>query len=509
VLNKVMEAYIAQKKWDEAIKAMGKIEDYETDPEHRARLHYTAAVILRDELGRPKDAAWHLDQALVKDPTHRKAFEALKRLYNEQKNFKGLAKAYRLMLQRLPETTPVAEQVRLWHELGEICQDKLQDAKGAIVAFEVAAKLNPSDEARQERLAQLYITAGPDAYEKAILANQRRLQSNPLRQEAYKELRRLYAEIGSHDKAWCVSAVLSLLKKASEEESALYQKHRQQKPRRLARKLSADLWRDHLFHKRQSPLLNEAFAAAAPIMTPMAVRPHKAIGGEALNLAQETRPYARVGDYIGQVLDRQPSGMILKATIEQGRNVFPVLVGSAADQSTVLLVHPRIVKNESVTELHYWFTKGMAMMRPEHTLGYITPSSTVLRAIGLAMLKVVRPSTRLAGDVDQILRLVDVFKADLAPNKLDLLADRADELRQACGEQGIEDWMEAVDLTVTRAAMLVCDDLETAARLVATEATPMAGDHDAVVKRRLQELMVFAVSESYFKLREVLGLQVG
>ena len=508
VLNKIMEAYIAQKKWDEAIQAMGKIEDYETDPTHRARLHYTAAVILRDELARPKDAAWHLDQALVKDPSHRKAFDALKRLYNEQKNYKGLAKAYRLMLQRLPEDTPKGEQMRLWQELGEICHDKLQDAKGAIVAFEVAAKLDPTDEARQERLAQLYVTAGPDAYEKAILANQRRLKTNPLRQEAYKELRRLYAEIGAHDKAWCVAAVLSLLKKASAEETALYKKHRSEKPRRVARKLSADLWRDHLWHERQSALLNEAFASAAPIVAPMAVRSPKTLGGEPLDTVQETRPYAKVADYVAQVLDQQLGQMVLKANIEQGRNVLPILVGTPEDRNAVVLVHPRIVKTESVTELSYWMTKGLALLRPEHMLSFITPSVTVLRAVALAMLKVVRPSTRIGGDVDQIMRLSDVFKSDLAPNKLDMLTERAEELRGASTDQGVADWLEAVDLSVTRAALLVCDDLETAARLVATEATPGAADPGAAVKQRLQQLMTFAVSEDYFKLREVLGLQI-
>ena len=508
VLNKIMEAYIAQKKWDEAISAMGKIEDYETDPVHRARLHYTAAVILRDELNRPKDAAWHLDQALVKDPTHRKAFDALKRLYAEQKNYKGLVKGYRLMLQRLPEDTPTSEQVQLWHELGEICQDKLQDAKGAIVAFEVAAKLDPSNESRQERLAQLYITAGPDAYEKAIRAHQRRLRSNPMRQDAYKELRRLYAEIGAYDKAWCVAAVLSLLKKASPEEAALYNKHRSDSPRRLALKLSSDLWRSHLFHDRQSPLLNEAFCAAAAIVAPMAVRSPKSIGGEALDLVQETRPYAKVADYVSQVLDQRLAAMYLKSEISQGRNLFPMIVGEPTDWSIVMQVHPKIVKNESAAELSYWLTKGIALLLPEHFLSFTTPSSTVLRAVALAILKVVRPSTRLGGDVDEILRLVDVFKSEFPPNKLEQLAEQSEGLRAVCSEQGIAQWLEAVDLSVTRAALLVCDDLETAARLVATEPVLDGGDHDAVVKSRLQQLMVFAVSEGYFKLREVLGLQV-
>jgi tetratricopeptide (TPR) repeat protein len=509
VLNKIMETHILQKKWDEAIVAMGKIEDYETDPEHRSRLHYTAAVIFRDQLGRPKEAAHHFDQALVKDPSNRRAFDSLKKLYREQQNFKGLVKAYRLMLKRLPEETSTEEQVQLWHELGEICQEKLHDAKGAIVAFEVAAKLDPSNEARQERLAQLYITAGPDAYEKAILAHQRRLKSNPLRQEAYKELRRLYAEVGEYDKAWCVAAVLGWLKKASDEEMALYRKHRNEAPRRLARKLSDDLWQDYLYHEQQHSILNEVFATAAPLMAPMAVRPAKAHNlGEELNVDEDSRPYAKVADYVGQVMDRSVSRYYLCKEIERGHQLWPVLIGSPEEINTGMKVQPRVVQSESQTELHYWFTKALALLRPEHFLTYATPSSIVLRAIALSVLKAVKPSLRIGGDVEEVSRLSDIFRTDLPANKLDLLAGRASELRDLSTGEEIGRWIEGVELSTTRAALVVCDDLESAAKLLSTEPVPEMTDHSAKVKQRLQELMVFAVSEDYFKLRELLGLQV-
>jgi tetratricopeptide (TPR) repeat protein len=511
VLNKIMEALLRQKKWDEAIVAMGKIEDYETDQSHRSRLHYTAAVIFRDKLKKPTDAAYHFDQALVKNPGNRKAFDSLKKLYRAQKNYKGLAKAYRLMLQRLPEDTPVDEQVALWNELGVICHDQLHDAKGAIVAFEVAAKLDPTDEARQERLAQLYLTAGPDAYEKAILANQRRLMTNPMRMESYKELRRLYAEIGEYDKAWCVAAVLGWLKKASAEEMALYTKHRSEHPRRVARKLSDDLWRDHLYHPSQTPILNDVFAMAAPLVAPMLARSSKEMGlksGDQLDLDLETRVYAKSADYVGQVLDNSVSAMYIRGTMDRDRQLIPVLMGSTEEFSTVLLINPKILQNDSLIELNYWFCKAMAMLRLEHTVLYGSASATVLRAVALAFLKVVRPATKLTGEVEQINRLVNVFKTDLPPNKLDLLAERADQLLEATSEKGINDWIEGVNQSATRAALLLCDDLETAARLISTEQDGTAADHSASVKLRLRQLMIFAVSNHYFKLRELLGLQI-
>jgi golgin subfamily B member 1 len=505
VLNKIMETFIDQRKWDDAIIAMGKLEDYETDQTHRSFLHYTAAVIYRDELKRPEEAAHHLDQALVKDPTNRRAFDALSALYTEQNNFRGLAKAYHIMLQRLPESTPVEEKVRLYHELGVICMEKLKDARGAIVAFEVADKLDPKNEKRQEHLAALYASAGPDAAEKAIQVNQRLLQNSPMRLEAYRELSRLYAETRQQDKVWCVTAVLTLLKKATPAELSFYKKHRPERPRRVARKLSDDLWREHLYSSRQAQVLNEIFAAVSPVIAPMVVRPQKMLGirvGERLDAKNDPRPYAKAASYTSQVLDHTPSEMFVKGDLKEKLEL--VLTGTTDEMSTVLLVSPSLLKSESETELCFHFTRALAQLRSEHFLCFATQSATVLRAVALACLKLVRPATQIGGDVEVITKLVEELRVSLPPARFDQMAARAEELLRCSTEEKIVRWMEGVTLSTTRAALLLCDDFESAATVVSAEAT--SGGLDS--KERLRELMVFAVSEPYFKLRELLGLQI-
>jgi golgin subfamily B member 1 len=508
VLNKIMEVYIEQKKWEDAVAAMGKIEDYETDANHRARLHYTAAVIYRDELHKPDEAAWHFDQALLKDPTHRKAFDSLKVLYTKQQNWKGLAKAFRLMLQRLPEDTPREEQTQLWHELGEICQDKLQDIKEAIIAYEVAAKLDPTDEARQDTLALLYTSAGPDAYEKAIRAHQRLLKNNPNRLETYKELRRLYGEMKLRDREWCVAAVLALLKKASDEEMALYKRHRSEKPRRASRKLSDDLWKNHVYHGWQDAALTEAFAIVGPIVAPMAAKPARDWGlrpAERLNLSDDTRPYLAAFKTAGLVLDRQPKEAYVRGDLKEPAGLL--LAGEPQNAQPVLCVSPMLLDNTSEIELTYWMASKLALLRPEFMLRFATPSVTVLRAVALACLKLLQPEVRLGGDVGEILRLAEVLRKGIPPARFDGLVEKAAQLREASSEQNIERWMRAVDLSVSRAALLLCDDLETAARLQ-TATSDAAGAGGLKPMERVRELMLFSVSDPYFELREQMGLKI-
>ncbi len=505
ILNKIMEVYIEQRKWTDAIQAMGKIEDYEQSPMHRSRLHYTAAVIFRDELKQTDDAVHHFDQALLKDPSFRKAFDALKKLYTQQENYKALAKAYHVMLQRLPEDTPAVEQAQLWTELGDICQFHLADPGEAIVAYEVADKLDPADEVRKEHLARLYAGAGPEAFTRAVAVNQRRLKTNPMRLDAYRELRRLYTEAGQVDRAFCAAAVLAMLGKASDEELALYRTYRRDAPRQIQSLLTDSLWNTHLNHLKQNRTLSYALSVAAPVVAPMAVRAPQTYALKEKHRLQpdkDTRPYSLVAAYVGHVLGVAPDQMYLHA--EAREPVSVVLVGDREERRTVLRLSPQVVKCASESELCYWFGRYFSLLRPEHFLHFVTGSATVLQAVALACLKLADPGARVEGDTAQIDKLTAALRDRLRPSALEFLSKRAADLRQVATLEAVEQWMVGVEHTVTRAALLLSDDLQTTARLVSVE-PEITG---LSVERRLADLLTFSVSDPYAELRAELGLKI-
>ena len=78
------------------------------------------------------------------------------------------------------------------------------------------------------------------------------------------------------------------------------------------------------------------------------------------------------------------------------------------------------------------------------------------------------------------------------------------ELRQVSTLEAIQDWMKGVECSISRAALALADDLETAAMLLSAE--PEASGLGP--KERAQDLLTYAVSEPYFKLREHLGLSI-
>ena len=87
-------------------------------------------------------------------------------------------------------------------------------------------------------------------------------------------------------------------------------------------------------------------------------------------------------------------------------------------------------------------------------------------------------------------------------DQVKLLASRI-ATKDAAG--AVRAWVAAADLTATRVGLILSGDLETAARLVATE-QDAAGALNT--KERLRELLAYSVSEEYFQVRRHLALEV-
>ncbi|MCB9557534.1 MAG: protein kinase [Deltaproteobacteria bacterium] len=507
LLSKILfEVHLPQKSWTDAIDTIKKLEAIETDAGHSYRLHYTAAVIFRDQLRNPREAARHLDLALEADPTNKKAFEALDVLLRAQRNYQGLVKAYRRMLARLPETTPLDEQVRLWHELGRICEVELKDARGAIVAYEVAAKLDPASVERHETLAKLYASAGPDAYEKAILVNQRLLQNDPLRLDAYRELARIYRDKGETDRYWCVTAALNVVGAASQEEREFYEAHAGSDAPAPSQQLTTEIWKEMVAYSGQTAdVLDVVFSAAAPVIVPLAARPksaHEVRETRQLQPARDTRAYAQDFTAVCRTLGVHCENLYLRN--EPNRRLGVAVARADSGVANILMIDPWMLdESRTRSERVFAYARFLAMLRPEYMALLATGSENVLRAVVLAALKTVEPSVRISGDTDEIEGLAEMFRRTLPPKSLEQISSRLNELRVAARNGAVENWTRGAELAANRAALVLCGDLATAARLVADD---RLGEQRLDSKARLAALLSYAVSESYFKVRERLGV---
>jgi hypothetical protein len=66
-------------------------------------------------------------------------------------------------------------------------------------------------------------------------------------------------------------------------------------------------------------------------------------------------------------------------------------------------------------------------------------------------------------------------------------------------------WLAATDLSASRAGLILCDDLPTAARAAADDTASLSPLRP---EQRVQQLVAYAVSEEYFAVRQCLGRAV-
>jgi hypothetical protein len=150
--------------------------------------------------------------------------------------------------------------------------------------------------------------------------------------------------------------------------------------------------------------------------------------------------------------------------------------------------------------------KRMSFLRPERFVRSAVPSPAALDVALRAALALGGAPIGSGPHNGQ----VDTLAAELARVVPKPVADQLGAVaRQLVSERGdaidMTGWMAAADLTAARVGFALTNDLAAAARVISTEpaaASPVAA------KERMRDLLAYSVSEDYFAVRKVLGLDL-
>ncbi|HTM21486.1 MAG TPA: hypothetical protein VL172_13290, partial [Kofleriaceae bacterium] len=505
LLHKVLDIYTAQKQWARAIETLDTLATGETEIPRRAKYRYAAAVIARDETADADAAVAHFEQALDDSPTLPKAFDAIDKLLESRGDWKGLARAYRKQLKRIGEEAPTEQLLRLWTRLGEVCLEHLDDPEAALAAYEVAASLDPEDVDRREQLANLYLEAGDNKRADAIEELQFLLQHDPDRVELYRALSNLYQEEHETDKAYCLAQALVFLGAATDAERQLYGQFRPGQLVLSGRRLTEELWQKAIIHPRENRHLNAIFSSVVGSIAATTAQPPSSFNlpaDERVDLNRDPSAPARVIRYAVAVLGLDPEpqlylhrgsadGIKVANTADKGKLVPSVLMGAAhADKL-------------DERELAFEVGKRMAYFRPERYVHYALQGLPKVESAFYGALAA-------AGGADapgvEAGKMAAHLKKTVPGAVLEQVSAVAAKIgSHELGNGVVASWRSATDLTANRVGLILCNDLESAARAIATEAAAMS---TLSVKDRLRDLLAYAVSEEYFGVRRHLGLAI-
>lgn len=508
VLHLLLETYTERKQWQEAVGVLDRIVTVEADPVRRARYHYTAAVVLRDELGRIDAALTRFDQVLDDDLSQLKAFQAIDTLLTQRKEWKGLDRAYRKMINRLPADGEAALRTMLWSNLAEIYRSRLGDYRAAAKAFEVAAALDPLNTDRWQILVELYealVRTEPREFADSLIrVHFTMVRLEPSRYASYHRLFEIYVARRELDKAFCIARTLVFLKQANAQETALHGRYPQPEFRRIRQRLGEEVLRRCVFHADEDVGVAAVLGLVAPVLAgwrpktlPYPLRPSDRVDpdDDPSLVSQQLIYVTSVFGFPAPDLYFRPDepGDVTVMNVERGGSVRPTMIAQAS------VIHDKRENNLAFTLGRH----ALDLYPPHYAFMIIDRSPENLKDVLMACMQVVKVGApELSSGAQALAR--ELGKHLKAP-ALERLTAAIQRLVKG-GEVDVKRWARAAELAGYRAGFLFCNDLTTAAHAIGQEQRVLGAFFTQ--KEALRELVVYSVSEEYFEARRSLGLNV-
>jgi golgin subfamily B member 1 len=500
VLHKLLLAYQETRQWEKATETIQRISDLDDRPNAKAKYAYTIGVITRDELKDPEAAVQKFNEALDLDADQLKPFEAINKIFTQKKDWKGLERAFRKMIHRVVGNDKGELEFNLWHNLGIIYRDRLRNFESAAEAFRMASRVQPDNVTEHQILAELF-SAIPERIDDAILEHQWLLKNDPFRVDSYRALYKLYFDARAYDKAWCLAATLSFLQKADAEQQQFYTQYKQQGMIRPKSRLDSERWLKDLFHSEEDRYVSKIMEILAP-----SVHAAKQASDKQLHLYKKyevdpnesTVTFARTFGFVAQVLNLQVTPrLFLRSDAPGGLAHVPGSNPPATVCGSALL------SGYSPQDLAFVVGRHLTYYRMEHFVRTLLPSHSEIKTVLLAALRITGVSPAPDKNVEAT---AAALGQRLSAAQVDGLRGVCRKFLEAGARTDVKRWIQTSELTGCRAGFLLCNDLETASRMI--QQLPTESAADLPPKEKVKEMVLFSVSEEYFRLREALGIQI-
>ena len=504
LLHKLLQLYQQAADWQKMVDTLQAIAEHEEKREIKARYIFTQAQIYRDKIEDLDRAVELFNESLDLNPSYLEAFERINKVLTQQKNWKQLERAYRKMLHRIAGKGNADLEHTLWHQLGLIYRDRLQQTDSAIEAFKMAATVKPGEVMVRQILAELYEVG--ERWDEAIVEQRIILEAEPLKIDAYRALYRLYLQKQSYDEAWCLAAAMAFLRKADEEEQRFFEDYRPQGMLAVKGRLTNETWARYVFHPDENLYISKIFemistaALKAKIAqlqsqnkTPVLPKQFRQ------DPATSTVTFAKTFGWAAQVLGVQAPELYVRNDVAGAIAPVPSIPpASVAGQTVLTGFQPQ--------ELTFMCGKHLSHYRGEHYIRTLFPTQAELTIMLFAGVMLAAPSTPMPQDMAaQIRATAQELAKYMEPRDLEGLRIVVKRFIDDGAKANIKRWNQAVELTACRAGLIVCGDLEISKKLIAAEAQ-LAGDLSAADK--MKELLLYFVSEQYSEVRRALGIAI-
>lgn len=337
----------------------------------------------------------------------------------------------------------------------------------------------------------------------------RRVRHDPRDVDSLHALFRVYKRAGDVDRQWCVAQVLSYLGQASTEEEAAYVAHREASLIRPSASVTQEAWKRLLFHPEEEPLVGEIFSvvvSAVLLGRLSAMRRDKQLvkldPARKQDPATTTLQAVRCFHWASAILGMHSPALFADPDYEGLVEMVPGVPPASR-------IGAQALSGRSSAELAFLAGRHLASYREEHFVKMLVPSARGLEDIFLAALSIGNPGLPLSAQVKQlVVPIAKAIEPILEPAAVDRLRGQFLRFVEEGGRTNLQRWAVATDRTVSRAGFLLANDLKAAHNVFVLEASGK-GDAAAHVGEKVDDLLVFALSDRYAKLRRQIGIAIG
>ncbi len=329
----------------------------------------------------------------------------------------------------------------------------------------------------------------------------RRVRRDPTKADALRALYRIYDARGDLDPRWCVAQALVLLGAANDDERALFEKHRS--PTLIAPRVSvsATAWHEHLFHPEEEPLTGLIFGVITPAVLLGRVTALRRDGKLHIpdpslrqDPAKATVTAVRALPWAAAILGLAAPAIFVEKERDVGYEHIPGV-------PPLTVVGKRVLSGRTQHEHAFLVGRHLAFYRQEHYIKTLFGGVPDLEDLFLAALTIGNPGLPIAEDMKRrVAPIARAIEPVLEPAHVDALRGYFLRFVEEGGRTNLQRWSSAVDKTAARAGLLLSNDLAAAAALLEQE--------EGRLGELAKDLIGFATSLRYFKLRRQLGLAI-
>lgn len=499
VLIRLMQLHSESESWADLVDVVNKLAAFVDDPAQKAKYLSTAAMVSARHLAQRDRAIDFYRQVLALDPTNTKAFSEYVVLLIERGDTAGAEEVLRSRLASVRQSRDRAAELEMLDALFSLYQAIPAKLSLAVEAVEQARELEPDNPLHVTRLKDLY-ERDPAAYlDRAVALHVATLRQRPNEEDAYRRLRKLYTATRRADAAWCLCQALNLLKLAEPEEIRFFERSRSPDPAPAQTSLAESDWEDYLLHPAADPRVTRIFALIEPVVVSARGQSLPSLGYDprlALDLSQHPYPLGHMLFYAAGVM-----GIPLPPTFENHHEPGGLLYLNSNPPSIVM--GRSALQQLPAQTAAFIAARQLANYRPGFLVRHVLASISVLKAWLFAAFKTVSPHFPVAMELEgPVLEAKSALDRLLPPVSRDQLVELVSRLLQSSPSIDLKEWVMGVDLTADRVGLLVANDLKSVTDIIKTVEDPSAPPRE----RRLQEVILFAIDETYFAVRRRLGI---